>query len=101
MMADLFPALGASSIPASVIGTVLVLQALEGLSDRGAAEALTFNLRWKAACGVLLRPLCPPGRSRRGRGPTCKNAGQGCLPGDRSVSPNGSGPGPWLPSVLD
>ncbi|MDJ0315379.1 transposase [Arthrobacter sp. H35-D1] len=53
MMEDLFPsALGRPSIPASVIGSVigsvLVLEALEGLSDRGTAEALTFDLRWKA-----------------------------------------------------
>ena len=55
MMADLFPSTrGRPSIPASVIGTVLVLQALEGLSDRGTAEALTFDLRWKAACGYGL-----------------------------------------------
>jgi len=33
-----------------VIGLVLVLQALQGLSDRETAEALTFDLRWKAAC---------------------------------------------------
>ena len=55
MMADLFPSSrGRPSIPASVIGTVLVLQALEGLLDRGTAEALTFDLRWKAACGYGL-----------------------------------------------
>jgi Transposase DDE domain/Transposase domain (DUF772) len=34
-----------------VVAAVLVLQALEGRSDREAAEALTFDLRWKAACG--------------------------------------------------
>lgn len=55
MMEDLFPSTrGRPSIPASVIGTVLVLQALEGLSDRATAEALTFDLRWKAACGYGL-----------------------------------------------
>ncbi|NVM97029.1 IS1182 family transposase [Arthrobacter wenxiniae] len=55
MMEDLFPSKrGRPSIPASVIGTVLVLQALEGLSDRAAAEALTYDLRWKAACGYGL-----------------------------------------------
>lgn len=55
MMVDLFPVRrGRPSIPASVIGSVLVLQALEGLSDRGTAEALTFDLRWKAACGFGL-----------------------------------------------
>src|SRR3954467_8163207 len=52
MFADLFPSrLGRPSEPADVVATVLVLQALQGLSDREAAEALTFDLRWKAACG--------------------------------------------------
>ncbi len=55
MMEDLFPVRrGRPSIPASVIGSVLVLQALKGLSDRRAAEALTYDLRWKAACGFAL-----------------------------------------------
>src|SRR4051794_4925770 len=52
MFADLFPSrLGRPSVPADVVASVLVLQALEGLSDREAVEALTFDLRWKAACG--------------------------------------------------
>jgi len=34
--------------------TVLVQQALHGLSDREAAEAVTFDLRWKAACGFAV-----------------------------------------------
>ncbi len=53
MFADLFPsALGRPSVPADVVATVLVLQALEGRSDREAVEALTFDLRWKAAAGL-------------------------------------------------
>src|SRR3954452_25046086 len=52
MFADLFPsALGRPSVPGDVVAAVLVLQALEGRSDREATEALTFDLRWKAACG--------------------------------------------------
>src|SRR5438270_2711828 len=52
MFADLFPSkLGRPSVPADVVAAVLVLQALEGRSDRDAADALTFDLRWKAACG--------------------------------------------------
>ena len=52
MFADLFPSpLGRPSVPADVVAAVLVLQALEGRSDREAAEALTFDLRWKAAVG--------------------------------------------------
>ena len=55
MMGDLFPSQrGRPSVPAPVIGSVLVLQALQGLSDRETAEALTFDLRWKAACGYGL-----------------------------------------------
>ena len=53
MFADLFPSsLGRPSVPADVVAAVLVLQALEGRSDRDAVEALTFDLRWKAACGL-------------------------------------------------
>jgi hypothetical protein len=52
MFADLFPSpRGRPSEPADVVAAVLVLQALEGRSDREATEALTFDLRWKAACG--------------------------------------------------
>ena len=55
MFADLFPShLGRPSVPADVVAAVLVLQALEGRSDREAAEALTFDLRWKAACGLAV-----------------------------------------------
>lgn len=55
MMQDLFPSKrGRPSIPASVIGSVMVLQVLEGLSDRQVADALTYDLRWKAACGYGL-----------------------------------------------
>ncbi|MCW2899917.1 MAG: transposase, partial [Streptosporangiaceae bacterium] len=39
-------------MPADVVAAVLVLQALQGRSDREAVEALTFDLRWKAACGL-------------------------------------------------
>src|SRR3954463_7001579 len=52
MFADLFPSpLGRPSVPAEVVASVLVLQALEGLPDREAVDALTFDLRWKAATG--------------------------------------------------
>src|SRR3954454_24934575 len=52
LFADLFPSrLGRPSVPGDVVAAVLVLQALEGRSDREATEALTFDLRWKAACG--------------------------------------------------
>src|SRR4051794_33676086 len=55
MFADLFPSpLGRPSVPADVVAAVLLLQALEGRSDRDAVEALTFDLRWKAACGLAV-----------------------------------------------
>ncbi|WP_283398766.1 transposase, partial [Microbacterium sp. ER1] len=53
--ADLFSSQnGRPSIPADVIASVMVLQTLHNLSDREAAEALTYDLRWKAACGFAL-----------------------------------------------
>ncbi|HEX6076706.1 MAG TPA: IS1182 family transposase [Micromonosporaceae bacterium] len=55
MFADLFRSgRGRPSVPGEVIATVLVLQALEGRSDREAAEALRCDLRWKVACGLPL-----------------------------------------------
>jgi len=62
MFTDLFPSgRGRPSVPASMVATVLVLQALHGLLDREAAEAVTFNLRWKAACGIAVSaPAFPP-----------------------------------------
>ena len=55
MFTDLFPSgRGRPSIPPEVIASVLVLQTLHGYSDREAAEALTFDLRWKAACGYAV-----------------------------------------------
>ncbi|HEX2301242.1 MAG TPA: IS1182 family transposase [Pseudonocardiaceae bacterium] len=54
MFADLFTARGRPSVPADVVATVLVLQTLHGLSDEAAAEALRFDLRWKAACGLAV-----------------------------------------------
>ena len=37
-----------------VVATVLVLQALEGLSDREAIGRLRCDIRWKAAAGLAL-----------------------------------------------
>ncbi len=55
MFADLFSSgRGRPSVPADVIATVLVLQALEGLSDRDALRALVTDLRWKVAAGLAL-----------------------------------------------
>jgi IS5 family transposase len=55
MFADLFPSgRGRPSVPADVVATVMVLQALEGLSDREAARALRDRISWKVAAGLAL-----------------------------------------------
>ena len=45
---------GRPSVPGDVVATVMVLQALEGLSDRDAAAALRMNIAWKVAAGLAL-----------------------------------------------
>src|SRR5260221_10435292 len=53
--ADLFPSrTGRPSLPADLVGAVLVLKELYALSDPQTAEALRFDIRWKVACGRSL-----------------------------------------------
>jgi IS5 family transposase len=53
--ADLFPSgRGRPSIPVELICSVMVLQALEGLSDRDALRQLRNRIDWKVACGLAL-----------------------------------------------
>jgi hypothetical protein len=52
MFSDLFAAIGRRSVPPSVVATVMVLQRLEGLSDREAVDRFTFDARWRYAAGV-------------------------------------------------
>ena len=52
LFADLFGPRGRPSVPGSVIAVVMVLQALEGCSDREAIERLRCDVRWKAAAGL-------------------------------------------------
>jgi len=53
MFADLFPSgRGRPSVAAEVMASVITLQALQGLSDSETVDAVTFDLRWKAACGL-------------------------------------------------
>ena len=53
MFADLFPSRrGRPSVAAEVMASVITLQALHGLSDNETVDAVTFDLRWKAACGL-------------------------------------------------
>jgi IS5 family transposase len=55
LFADLFGSgRGRPSVPADVVATVMVLQALEGLSDREAVGQLATNIAWKAAAGLAL-----------------------------------------------
>lgn len=55
MFEDLFPSgRGRPSLPPELVASVLVLQTLHGLSDREAVEAVTFDLRWKAAVGLAV-----------------------------------------------
>jgi hypothetical protein len=58
--ADLFspPGVGRPSLPATQMAAVLTLQALCDYSDRETAEAVRFDVRWKAAVGA---PLDDPG----------------------------------------
>jgi transposase-like protein DUF772/DDE family transposase len=58
--ADLFapPGVGRPSIPATQMAAVMTLQALCDYSDREAAEAVRFDMRWKVAIGA---PLDDPG----------------------------------------
>jgi hypothetical protein len=45
---------GHPSVPCEVVASVMVLQALEGLSDREAVSALRRDIAWKVACGLRL-----------------------------------------------
>ena len=51
--ADLFTDVGRRSVPPMIVAVVMVLQRLEGLSDREAVERFAFDVRWKYACGGL------------------------------------------------
>ena len=56
--ADLFPSrTGRPSLPADLVGSVLVLKELYDLSDPQTAEALKFDIRWKVACGRSLTQM--------------------------------------------
>jgi hypothetical protein len=52
MFTDLFSDRGRRSVPPSVVATVMVLQRINGLSDREAVERFTFDTRWRYAAGV-------------------------------------------------
>jgi len=50
--ADLYSSRGRRSVPPSVVATVMVLQRIEGCSDREAVERFAFDVRWRYAAGV-------------------------------------------------
>jgi hypothetical protein len=53
MFADLFSDVGRRCVPPMIVAVVMVLQRLEGCSDREAVERFQFDLRWKYAAGGL------------------------------------------------
>lgn len=56
--ADLFPSrTGRPSLPADLVGAVLVLKELHDLSDPQTADALKYDIRWKVACGRSLTQM--------------------------------------------
>jgi transposase len=56
--ADLFPSrTGRPSLPADLVGSVLVLKELYDLSDPQTADALKYDIRWKVACGRSLTQM--------------------------------------------
>ncbi len=53
MFADLFTDVGRRSVPPMIVAVVMVLQRIEGLSDREAVDRFSFDARWKYAAGGL------------------------------------------------
>ena len=51
--ADLYEDIGRRSVPPRIVAVVMVLQRLDGLSDREAVDRFTFDARWKYAAGGL------------------------------------------------
>ena len=49
LFADLYSDRGRRSVPPGVVAVVMVLQRLEGLSDREAVERYSFDVRWRYA----------------------------------------------------
>src|SRR5216684_9049249 len=53
LFADLFDDSGRRSVPPMIVAVVMVLQRVEGCSDREAADRFAFDARWKYAAGGL------------------------------------------------
>jgi hypothetical protein len=52
LFADLYTTTGRRWVKPSILACVRVLQRLEGLSNREAADRFTYDARWRHACGV-------------------------------------------------
>jgi Transposase DDE domain/Transposase domain (DUF772) len=52
LFADLYVQHGRRSVPPSVLAVVMVLQRLEGCSDRETCDRFAYDLRWRYAAGV-------------------------------------------------
>jgi hypothetical protein len=53
LFADLFCDVGRRSVPPLIVAVVMVLQRIEGCSDREAVDRFTYDARWKYAAGGL------------------------------------------------
>ena len=53
MFVDLFTDVGRRSVPPMIVAVVMVLQRIEGCSDREAVDRFSFDARWKYAAGGL------------------------------------------------
>jgi Transposase domain (DUF772) len=49
LFADLFCDVGRRSVPPMIVAVVMVLQRIEGCSDREAVDRFTYDARWKYA----------------------------------------------------
>jgi hypothetical protein len=52
LFSDLYIHHGRRSVPPSILAVVMVLQRLEGCSDREAVDRFAYDLRWRDAAGV-------------------------------------------------
>ena len=53
LFADLFCDVGRRCVPPMIVAVVMVLQRIEGCSDREAVDRFTYDARWKYAAGGL------------------------------------------------
>jgi len=54
MFADLFTDVGRRSVPPMIVAVVMVLQRIEGCSDREAVDRFAFDARWNTPRAVLI-----------------------------------------------